>query len=149
VDLLSRANLSEENANYIKMINKASGNLLSTIEGIIDINSAHAHAKNLEMILKVEPDIPPKLMGDPDHLTRILANFLGNAVKFTKTGEIIFTISKASSTSTGAVVRVCIRDTGIGIPADKQSVIFESFTQLEQKDVAMKRQGVGLSGARY
>lgn len=170
-DLLSRAKLSEDEANYVQMLNKASDNLLSlindildlskiesglikisktefdlmeTVESILDIVSTRAHAKNLEMIFRIAPDVPRRLTGDPEHLGQILLNFLGNAIKFTKSGEVLLAVSNVSSSDKETVIQFDIKDTGIGIPNDKLSIIFESFTQLDHKDASLKRQGSGL-----
>lgn len=170
-DLLSRAQLSEENRNYVQMLRRASDNLLSlinnildlskieagqlhlsrsefdllsTVENVLDIISTRAHAKGLEMIFKIAQNVPRKLVGDSGLLNQLLVNFLGNAVKFTKSGEVTLEISVKDFLDDFITLQFCVRDTGVGIPQDKLSVIFESFTQLEQNDSSLKKQGSGL-----
>ncbi len=169
-DLLSRAKLSEEEVNYVQMLNKASDNLLSlindildlakiesgqikissisfdllkTVESVLDFTSNRAHAKGLELIFHIAPDVPRQIVGDPEHLNQILINLLGNAIKFTKSGEVVLEIKKINFTGTNFHLQFQVKDTGIGIPSDKLLVIFESFIQLDHKD-ALKRQGSGL-----
>lgn len=166
-DLLGRSPMSEENANHLKMLNRASETLLSlindvldlskieagqvniqkrpfdlfeTIEAVIDITSPRAHGKNLELILNRATDVPRTLNGDPERLSQILVNLIGNAIKFTKEGEVILNILRESD---GTMV-FAVKDTGVGIPEGKIESIFESFTQLESNSAEIKRQGSGL-----
>lgn len=170
-DLLARANLNEENANHVRMIGRASENLLSLINNILDLSkiesgrlkmnrrpfnlltvlegalqiaASKAHTKNLEVILNIASDVPRGLIGDADKLNQILGNLLSNAVKFTKAGEITLDISNVGSGPGRAVLRFRVEDTGIGIPNDKLSTIFESFTQLEEAAVPSSKEGSGL-----
>jgi signal transduction histidine kinase/DNA-binding response OmpR family regulator len=104
-----------------------------------------AHAKGLELAYQVESVLPDRLVGDPGRLRQILVNLVGNAIKFTPQGEVVITVSsiRARSVSDGLSgpvadapgseiqLQFSVRDTGIGIPPEKQHLIFEAFTQAD------------------
>ena len=103
-----------------------------------------AHAKNLELVWHVEPQVPPYLKGDPTRLRQVLMNLVGNAIKFTSHGEILVDVHAETSCPDGtACLRFEVRDTGIGIPANKLDDVFNAF---EQADTSTTRQfgGTGL-----
>jgi CheY-like chemotaxis protein len=83
------------------------------------------------MFVDLPPGTPMHLRGDPGRLRQILLNLVGNAIKFTDHGEVGVHIGCASETETGAVLRVGVQDTGIGIPMERQAAVFESFTQAD------------------
>jgi CheY-like chemotaxis protein len=103
--------------------------------------AVRAHQKELELIYHVHADVPDGLVGDPGRLRQILINLVGNAIKFTRQGEVVVTVADAdgrpqdgpSETAVEDTVlfHFSVRDTGIGIPADKQQLIFEAFTQAD------------------
>jgi signal transduction histidine kinase len=103
--------------------------------------AVRAHQKELELIYHVHADVPDGLVGDPGRLRRILINLVGNAIKFTRQGEVVVTVADAdgrpqdgpSETAVESTVflHFSVRDTGIGIPADQQQLIFEAFTQAD------------------
>ncbi len=101
------------------------------LEDIADIMALRAQEKGIEFICSIAPDLPSRLRGDPGRLRQILNNLAGNAVKFTESGEIEMGTVLESETPERAVVRLTVRDTGIGIPHDQQDRLFESFTQAE------------------
>ena len=107
------------------------------------VQALRAHEKGLEFICSAAPDVPSFLRGDPGRLRQILVNLAGNAVKFTHQGEIAVRASLLLATDNDVVVRFSIRDTGIGIPADKQSMLFQKFTQVDAS-VTRKFGGTGL-----
>jgi two-component system, sensor histidine kinase and response regulator len=91
----------------------------------------HAHQKGLELTYHVHPAVPDALIGDPGRLRQVLVNLVGNAIKFTKQGEVVVDVAAASRTEDEIVLHVVVSDTGVGIPADKQRLIFEPFTQAD------------------
>ena len=114
--------------------------LESTVGDLAATLALRAQEKGLELLYSVDPAIPRLLRGDPGRLRQVLINLVGNAIKFTEEGEVVirFTLdgepADASDRSeTGASVRLCctVRDTGIGIPADKREILFDSFTQVD------------------
>ncbi len=102
-----------------------------------------AHEKSIELILDIAPDLPGQIIGDPGRLRQILLNLLSNAVKFTHRGEIVLSARLAAREGEDLSLEFSVRDTGIGIPADKQAHIFEAFSQA---DASTTRQygGTGL-----
>jgi signal transduction histidine kinase/CheY-like chemotaxis protein len=89
-----------------------------------------ADEKGLDLLVDVDPRLPPQIVGDPNRLRQVLVNLVGNAVKFTASGRV--TLSAAAETSGGTpMVHIRVADTGIGIAADKQETIFDAFTQAD------------------
>jgi two-component system, sensor histidine kinase and response regulator len=105
--------------------------------------SFRAHQKGLELIYEVQPDIPETLLGDPGRLRQILVNLVGNSIKFTSKGEIFVSVTKLDETSGTVSLDFAVKDTGIGIPADKQKAIFEAFLQADGS-MTRKYGGTGL-----
>jgi signal transduction histidine kinase/DNA-binding response OmpR family regulator len=93
--------------------------------------SYRAHQKGLELIYEVQPDVPETLVGDPGRIRQIIINLVGNSIKFTERGEIFVSVEKESETPDSVRLHFAIKDTGVGIPADKQSKIFEAFSQAD------------------
>jgi signal transduction histidine kinase/DNA-binding response OmpR family regulator len=93
--------------------------------------SYRAHQKGLEIIYEVQPDVPEALVGDPGRIRQIIVNLVGNSIKFTERGEIFVSVEKESETPDSVHLHFAIKDTGVGIPADKQSKIFEAFSQAD------------------
>ncbi|GEM_PF-2280831 len=106
-------------------------NLRTIIEDMSDVLAVKAHEKGLEYNWYIEPAVPLMLKGDPGRLRQVLLNIMGNAIKFTEKGEVSLWISIERAASTRCTIRFTITDTGIGIPRDKQSAIFDSFTQAD------------------
>ena len=102
-----------------------------------------AHHKRLELAWQIAPDVPTLLCGDATRLRQILLNLIGNAIKFTERGEVVLSVEKKAERSGRVCLRFGIRDTGIGIPADKLETIFSPF---EQGDASTTRRygGTGL-----
>jgi len=169
-ELLLDTELDEEQRHFAETVQNSGNALLSLINDILDFSkieagklemetlnfdlrtlladfstplALRAEEKGLEFICAAAPDIPNCLCGDPGRLRQILNNLVGNAVKFTKKGEISVRARLVSETETQAVIRFSIKDTGIGIPTDKQKLLFQKFTQV---DASTTRQfgGTGL-----
>jgi PAS domain S-box-containing protein len=106
-----------------------------------------AHRKNLELAVHVRPDTPEGLVGDALRLGQVLTNLLGNAIKFTDHGEVILEAGLDATSSPNSPGRVCLHfaviDTGPGIPADKQQLIFDAFAQADSS-MARRFGGTGL-----
>src|SRR5207249_3763850 len=102
-----------------------------------------AHQKSLELAGRVAPDVPDVLVGDPGRLRQALLNLVGNAVKFTEQGEVVLDVEVAGQRDGAIGLRFAVRDTGVGIPADKQKFIFEPFAQVEGT-LTRKYEGTGL-----
>ena len=106
-------------------------NLRNTVEDVAYSLAQRAQNKGLEMACLIHPDIKPDLRGDPGRLRQVLVNLAGNAIKFTDKGEILIRAEPVSETDTHATIRFSVKDTGIGIPLDRQAAIFERFTQVD------------------
>ena len=105
--------------------------LRSTVEDACDLPALQAQGKGLELTVMVGADVPSALRGDPGRLRQVLANLLGNAVKFTEHGEIAVAVTLSGETDAAATLRFEVSDTGIGIEPDKAEQLFEAFTQAD------------------
>ena len=166
VELLSETPLNEEQHKYVRMFQRAGDNLLNVINDIlefskveagqiemeriefdlaevledaIEIAAVRARAKGLEISSRIQPDVPTHLIGDPGRLRQILLNLLGNATKFTAHGELSVAVEKQEQ----GILHFTVTDTGIGIPANRLSTIFESFSQADAS-TTRKYGGTGL-----
>ncbi|MCU1593278.1 MAG: signal transduction histidine kinase [Frankiales bacterium] len=105
--------------------------LRDCVESSLDLVAAQAAAKGLDLIADIAEDVPPVVEGDVTRLRQILVNLLGNAVKFTTTGEVVVTVSVRAWQGNVAEVAFAVRDTGIGIPPDRRDRLFQSFSQVD------------------
>ena len=155
-DLLWETSLTPEQRKYLRIFRRAGGTLLNLINDIPDLSKVEAghldlesvdfdllevidktmeilamqaNEKGLELACHVDPQVPLFLIGDPTRLTQILINLIGNALKFTEKGSVLVQVTNDTAEPTPGMIRFTVRDTGIGIPADKLSTIFDSFTQ--------------------
>ncbi|MEJ7736493.1 MAG: response regulator [Chitinophagaceae bacterium] len=174
-DLLLTTNLQKTQREYVKNVSKSSYNLLDIINNIldfskidsdklvidkttftlndlleenIDMHTIKAYEKNLEIICKIDPELPSQFLGDAIRIRQILTNLLGNAIKFTDKGEIFVEVKKSGSGYQQAArqfldIQIEIQDSGIGIPFEKQHSIFESYTQADSS-TTRKYGGTGL-----
>jgi signal transduction histidine kinase/DNA-binding response OmpR family regulator len=106
-------------------------NLRTLIEDVAELMAPRAQERGLELVTVVPPALEGDYVGDPARLRQVLTNLVGNAVKFTETGEIVLEVKAAEGTIHRPRVRIECRDTGFGIPADRQKAVFESFTQAD------------------
>jgi two-component system sensor histidine kinase/response regulator len=119
--------------------------LRATLGEVMRALAMRAHRKGIELICQVHPDVPDALQGDAGRLRQVLINLVGNAIKFTARGEVVLdaSIADVPAVEGDIVLRFSVRDTGIGIPRDKQAMIFRAF---EQEDMSTTRKygGTGL-----
>src|SRR5271157_4040955 len=106
-------------------------NLRECLEGTMAMFAPRAQQKGLELLCDVRPDVPEMLVGDPVRLRQIAVNLVGNALKFTEHGEIGMSVEVESMELDKARLHFVVSDTGIGIPAEKQRLIFEAFSQAD------------------
>jgi signal transduction histidine kinase/DNA-binding response OmpR family regulator len=93
--------------------------------------ASRAHEKGLELIAAVLPEVPDHVVGDAVRIRQVILNLVGNAIKFTETGEVELRLETVSQTEDAVTLRCCVRDTGIGIPPEKHRQIFEAFAQAD------------------
>jgi signal transduction histidine kinase/CheY-like chemotaxis protein len=113
------------------------------IESSMDLVSGSVGDKRIKFSYKIEENVPQFIMGDPTRLCQILINLLNNAVKFTEQGEIAVSVSSTNLDEGGYEIHFAVKDTGIGIPEDKMSRLFRSFSQVDAS-TARKYGGTGL-----
>ncbi len=170
ISLLLDTELSDEQRHYAETVRTSAEALLSLINDILDFSKIEAgkldleiidfnlrsmlddfaasmetrmEEKQLEFICAADPDVPSMLRGDPGRLRQILLNLMGNAIKFTSSGEIAVRISLLEETEDEVRLRFSVKDTGIGIPEEKLGHIFEKFTQADSS-TTRKYGGTGL-----
>jgi signal transduction histidine kinase/DNA-binding response OmpR family regulator/HAMP domain-containing protein len=108
--------------------------LAETVEAAAELVAAKGAEKGIELACRVDPEVPRGVVGDPTRLKQILLNLLNNAVKFTETGEVILTVSSVAPDAKPGertLLSFSVRDTGIGIPADRMDRLFRSFSQVD------------------
>jgi two-component system sensor histidine kinase/response regulator len=106
-------------------------NLRDHLGQAMKILAGRAHDKDLELACFVPPDLPDFVLGDPVRLRQVILNLIGNAIKFTEKGEVVLRVDLESTESDGMSLHFAVSDTGIGIPAKKQQLIFEPFSQAD------------------
>ncbi len=124
-------------------LEKLNFDLRSMLKDTTDFLAIGAREKGLELVCLVGPEVLSLLSGDPGRLRQILVNLGSNAVKFTKKGEIVIHVSLESEDERNATIRFAVRDTGIGIPAKRQDMLFSPFTQVDGS-TTRKYGGTGL-----
>ena len=112
-------------------LENASFSVRKVIQDSVKALSVRASQKGLGLKLEIQPDVPAKIVGDANRLRQIVVNLLSNAIKFTEKGEVVVHAHVISSRNERINLLFEISDTGIGIPDDKQSVIFEAFAQVD------------------
>lgn len=168
--LLLDSNLTPEQRQYAEIVRKSGDNLLGLINDILDFSkieagkleietvdfdvrttvedtaemlSIRARDAGLRLCCRIGDDVPTNLKGDPGRLRQIITNLAGNSIKFTISGEIVITVELVSDAGTFVIIRFSVSDTGIGIPDDRLSIIFEPFTQADSS-TTRKYGGTGL-----
>lgn len=124
-------------------VENTSFDLYRLVQGILDIFRYRIDPLAIELLNCTACDVPYLINGDPHHLRQILVNLLGNSVKFTEQGSIALSVRRIYQTETIVRLRFSVKDTGIGIPTEAQSRIFDSFTQAEET-IARRYGGTGL-----
>ena len=169
-ELALETRLDAEQREYLVTVKSAANSLLTVINDVLDFSKIEAGRLDLEstdfalgetlaaVLMTVaksarekglalhshrDPDVPEILCGDPGRLRQVLLNLVGNAVKFTDRGEVEVRVALEGRSQDAVMLRFMVRDTGIGIPADKHKVIFESFSQVDTS-TTRKYGGTGL-----
>jgi signal transduction histidine kinase/DNA-binding response OmpR family regulator len=117
--------------------------LRTAVEDTSDILAGKVRDKGLEFSCFVDPETPSLLRGDPGRLRQVLINLANNAVKFTERGEVAISVTLETETTTQATIRCTVRDTGMGIPAERMDRLFQSFSQIDAS-TTRKYGGTGL-----
>lgn len=155
-NLLLETDLTDEQRELSELVNSSAKSLLKVINDILDFSKIEADkmeiekvpfnlhtlvreavqiidfsskGKDLKISFSIDSNIPERLYGDPTRIRQVLINFGGNAVKFTKEGKITFKTERLESDDSSCLIKFLVTDTGPGIPKNKQSGIFDSFTQ--------------------
>lgn len=115
----------------------------SCLEEVADLFAPSAHAKGLELAVLIQQEVPRQLRGDGSRLRQILTNLVGNAVKFTHSGEVLLQAELLDQTATHAHLKISVKDTGIGIPLELQYKLFQPFSQVDAS-TTRKYGGTGL-----
>ncbi|HET7218467.1 MAG TPA: response regulator [Vicinamibacterales bacterium] len=157
-DLALDTALTAEQRDHLGMVKSSAESLLGIVNDILDFSkieagrldidptafalrdmldetltalALRAHQKGLELLCNVQGDVPDALIADAGRLRQILVNLVGNAVKFTEDGEVLVQVFAEPQTATEAMLHIAVTDTGVGIAPDKQTVIFEAFSQAD------------------
>jgi len=117
--------------------------LRRALEDVVGLLEVKAYEKKLELLLRYAPDAPREFLGAPGRIRQVVLNLVSNAIKFTDSGHVL--VEAASKAISGGVasIRIAVRDTGIGIPAERQGMLFQRFQQLDSS-TTRKYGGTGL-----
>ena len=170
IELASDARPSAEYVEYLKMARSSADTLLAVINDILDFSkieagkleldaidcdlnqlledtvkvfALRASEKAIELTCEVSPDVPPMVHADAGRLRQVITNLLGNALKFTAEGEVGLRVVNEGASGNNVELHFIVTDTGIGIPGDKQTLIFEAFAQADTS-TAHRHGGTGL-----
>jgi len=105
--------------------------LYECVEGALKTLALRADEKGLELLCEISPEVPPFIVGDPNRLRQIILNLIGNALKFTEKGEVVIKVHAKFLEDRSSTLHFTVRDTGIGIAAEKLESVFESFSQAD------------------
>ena len=106
-------------------------NLHGILTEVLELHRPEAEKKGLRLSLELDPLCPEEVRGDPTRIRQVLLNLISNAVKFTKLGGVTVSMAKSEETEEWTRIAFAVRDTGIGIPPDKQGRLFQAFSQLD------------------
>lgn len=106
-------------------------NLPETLGGAMKALALRAHANGIELACDIGSSVPELVQGDPNLLRQVITNLIGNAIKFTPAGEVVLRVRQIAETADRVEIRFQVRDTGIGIPADKVAHVFKAFAQAD------------------
>jgi two-component system, sensor histidine kinase and response regulator len=112
-------------------LDPVSFNLRDSLEETIKTVALRAHEKGLELLCEVRPEVPEFVVGDPTRIRQVIVNLVGNAIKFTERGEVVLEAAVEALHGDRLQLHFKVRDTGIGIPLEKQKSIFEAFSQAD------------------
>ena len=125
-------------------------NLTAMLETTIETLAHRAEEKNIELVLDIHPDLPSNVYGDPGRIRQILINLIGNAIKFTKQGEVSLTVNGRRVKDDKIKLEFVVNDTGIGIEKEKLLLIFDKFTQADNTTTRkFGGTGLGLSISKH
>jgi two-component system, sensor histidine kinase and response regulator len=169
-ELVLDTELTAEQREHLGLVRLSAESLLSIINDILDFSkieagklelesipfdlreslgetmkglSFRAHQKKIELIYDVRPEVPETLLGDPGRIRQVLINLVGNAIKFTDRGEISVTVGEQSEGLNATRLHFAVKDSGVGVPTEKQERIFEAFSQADGS-MTRKYGGTGL-----
>ncbi len=117
--------------------------LRATLDEVVVLLAQSAHEKGLELTLNIQSDVPDNAIGDPLRMQQIIVNLLGNAIKFTESGNIDIRVEKRALSNNRMELEVQIHDTGIGISEKQQSQLFQAFRQADAS-ISRRHGGTGL-----
>ncbi len=118
-------------------------------EEAVELFSEPAANKGIELVLDVDPNVPHNAIGDPGRLRQVLINLVGNAVKFTDSGEVVVRVRHMDSTGPGVLVHFEVADTGIGLTEEEQDRVFSTYSQIDSSTTRRHGgTGLGLATAR-
>jgi two-component sensor histidine kinase len=106
-------------------------NLKDVIEKVLETLATRSNEKGLELMVRFAPEVPELALGDPMRLGQILINLVGNAIKFTATGQVLVAVERDPDSAAAGTLKFTVTDTGIGIPADKLHLLFHAFSQAD------------------
>lgn len=169
-ELALTTDLSREQRDYLQTVQTSADALLELLNDVLDISkieagkmeidevefnlaeiirettkalAVRAHEKGLELAVHMPMTLPQELRGDPTRIRQILFNLIGNAIKFTETGEVVIDVEEQWQTDSEVCMHFSVKDTGVGIPKDRLNKIFEAFTQVDSS-MARRFGGSGL-----
>ena len=125
------------------VLDQASFDLSETVEDVASLISSRAAEKDIELIVRVDPTLPARVIGDMGRIRQIITNLAGNAIKFTEAGHVLIELTGSVNTVGRVDLTIRVHDTGIGIPPEKLEAVFEKFSQVDNSSTR-RHEGTGL-----